>query len=61
MIFCIYYETLGGKTLGGHVRMQVFAGKAEGALGKCGDLVMRVEEFERFRSIVPIEFRERGL
>lgn len=45
MIFRIYHETLGG-----HVHMRVFAGKSEGALGKCGDLTMRVEEFEVFRN-----------
>lgn len=32
MIFRIYHETLGG-----HVHMRIFAGKRDGALGKCGD------------------------
>lgn len=55
MIFRIYHETLGG-----HVHMRVFAGKHDGALGKCGDLTMRSEEFEEFRySVVQmvIEFK----
>jgi hypothetical protein len=52
MIFRIYHETLGG-----HVHMRVFAGKAEGALGKCGDLTMRVDEFEVFRNCSLIDFR----
>lgn len=46
MIFRIYHETAGG-----HVHMRVFAGPREGALGKCGDLCMRVDEFEVFRLI----------
>jgi hypothetical protein len=57
MIFRIYHETLGG-----HVHMRVFAGKSEGALGKCGDLCMRVEEFEEFVFITrttPIQIRNR--
>ena len=54
MIFRIYHETLGG-----HVHMRVFAGKSEGALGKCGDLCMRVGEFEAFvtLNVGLIEFR----
>ena len=55
MIFRIYHETLGG-----HVHMRVFAGKSEGALGKCGDLCMRTEEFEFFRDLLhglPVDFR----
>ena len=55
MIFRIYHETLGG-----HVHMRVFAGKRDGALGKCGDLCMRTEEFEDFRTLTrhaQIEFR----
>lgn len=50
MIFRIYH-----KTLGGHVHMRVFAGNTEGALGKCGDLVMRREEFQYFYLIMPLE------
>ena len=44
MIFRIYWEPMGG-----HVHMRVFAGKQECGLGKCGDLTMRVDEFEQFR------------
>jgi len=29
--------------------MRIFAGPHEGALGKCGDLTMRNEEFKLFR------------
>lgn len=43
MIFRIYY-----KIAGGHTHMRVFAGSQEGALGKCGDLTMRNEEFKVF-------------
>ena len=55
MIFRIYYEAAGG-----HVHMRVFAGKRDGALGKCGDLCMRIEEFDDFRALTQhsqIEFR----
>ena len=41
MIFRVYHET--------KVHIRLFAGKRDGALGKCGDLCMRVEEFEVFR------------
>jgi hypothetical protein len=51
MIFRIYH-----KTLGGHVHMRVFAGKQEGALGKCGDLTMRAEEFDVFKHSSLIDF-----
>jgi hypothetical protein len=60
MIFRIYHRTVGG-----HVHMRFFAGRTEGALGKCGDLVMRVEEFVVFRqgqsttdAAACIDFRE---
>ena len=43
MIFRLYHETKGG-----HVHCRFFSGPHEGALGKCGELVMRVEEFEQF-------------
>ena len=43
MIFRLYHETRGG-----HVLCRLFAGRQEGALGKCGDLTMRVEEFTEF-------------
>jgi hypothetical protein len=56
MIFRIYHETLGG-----HVHMRMFAGTHDGALGKCGDLTMRTEEFwdflSRFGRDGQIEFR----
>jgi len=52
MIFRIYHETLGG-----HVHMRLFAGKQEGGLGKCGDLTMRIDEFEAFRNCSLIDFR----
>lgn len=44
MIFRIYHEKRGG-----HIHMAVFSGKTSGALGKCGDLCMREEEFKEFR------------
>ena len=44
MIFRIRYEQLGG-----HTHMRMFAGPHDGALGKCGDLTMRNEEFKLFR------------
>lgn len=55
MIFRIYHEKRGG-----HVHMAVFAGKTSGALGKCGDLCMREEEFVEFRqhTTAPIVFVE---
>lgn len=37
---------------GGHVHVRVFAGKGEGALGKCGDLVFRENEWDAFRADV---------
>lgn len=43
MIFRIYHDKRGG-----HVHMRLFAGKKEGALGKCGDLCMREDEFVEF-------------
>jgi hypothetical protein len=46
MIFRIYHQTKGG-----HVHCRLFAGKQEGALGKCGDLTMRVTEFAEFQRI----------
>ena len=52
MIFRIWHETLGG-----HVHMRLFAGKHEGALGKCGDLTMTVEEFDIFRQGHHIDFQ----
>lgn len=53
MIFRIYYEKRGG-----HVHCRLFAGEQEGALGKCGDLCMRVEEFSNFMRLRRlVEFR----
>lgn len=63
------------RTLGGHTHMSVFAGMALdpdhalsieprfSSLGKCGDLVMRNEEFAPFRdamemSNLPVQFVE---
>jgi hypothetical protein len=43
MIFRIYHETRGA-----HVHMRLFAGPHDGALGKCGDLCMRENEFVEF-------------
>jgi hypothetical protein len=53
-IFRLYYEVRGG-----HVHCRLFAGPREGALGKCGDLTMRIEEFERFKEAAGfIQFRK---
>ncbi len=54
MIFRLYYETRGG-----HVHCRLFAGKGEGALGKCGDITMRVDEFALFQAAATfIQFRQ---
>ena len=54
MIFRLYHETKGG-----HVHCRFFAGPHDGALGKCGDLTMKVEEFDLFRTAATfIQFRE---
>jgi hypothetical protein len=54
MIFRMYYQQRGG-----HTHMRLFAGKQDGALGKCGDLTMRNYEFDEFRELHEhtIEFR----
>ena len=53
MIFRLYHETRGG-----HVHCRRFAGKHDGALGKCGNLTMKVDEFEAFvRRFAFIELR----
>ncbi len=44
VIFRFRYQVAGG-----HVHIRMFAGYHDGALGKCGDLCMRHEEFEVFR------------
>lgn len=41
------------KKLGGHVHFRLFAGPHEFALGKCGNLCMREEEFKKFRDATP--------
>lgn len=55
MIWRCYY-----KRLGQHVHCRLFCGSQEGALGKCGDLCMTVDEFEdftRLRQVIPMDFR----
>lgn len=55
MIFRLYY-----KRRGGHVHCRLFCGPQEGALGKCGDLTFRLEEFTEFtriRQSLAIDFR----
>ncbi len=53
MVFRLYWRHLGG-----HVHCRLFAGPQEGALGKCGDLVFREDEFELFKqSSSFIQFR----
>lgn len=51
MIFRVRYRLAGG-----HVHCRMFAGRQEGALGKCGDLTMREDEFRRFMRVRGIEF-----
>jgi hypothetical protein len=53
MIFRIRYAAAGG-----HVHCRLFAGRHEGALGKCGDLVLTIQQFELFRGKPFIEFTE---
>lgn len=54
MIFRLYHRTAGG-----YVHCSLFAGKADGALGKCGDLTMRTDEFEIFKNAASfMQFRE---
>lgn len=49
MIFRILHETKGG-----HVHCRLFAGPHEGALGKCGELTMRANEFASFADACPM-------
>lgn len=49
MIFRIYHETRGG-----HVHCRLFAGPHEGALGKCGEFVMRSAEFAALADACPM-------
>lgn len=54
MIWKLYY-----KKLGGHVHCRLFCGPTRGALGKCGDIVFRDNEFTEFTQIhktLPIVF-----
>lgn len=37
-------------TQGGHTNVRLFAGPHQGALGKCGNLAFRNEEWDRFRA-----------
>ena len=54
MIFRLYHTTKGG-----HVHCRLFAGLRDGALGKCGDITMRTDEFEQFKKLAGfIQFRE---
>lgn len=47
------------RLLGGHVHIRLFAGRGEGSLAKCGDLVMRPDEFEAFKAAAYfIKFKE---
>ena len=46
MMFRMYY-----KERGGHTGVRVYAGTHEGALGKCGDLVFRNEEWAEFMAL----------
>jgi hypothetical protein len=56
MIFRLYHETRGG-----HVHCRLFAGLHESALGKCGDLVFRSEEFATFvKRFAFIDLRREG-
>lgn len=55
MIWRIYYIKKGG-----HVHCRLFCGPQEGALGKCGDLCFRVDEFTEFtrlRKVLAMDFR----
>jgi len=45
---------------GAHVHCRLFCGVQEGALGKCGELVMKVDEFTEFtrlRKVLAMDFR----
>lgn len=54
MIFRLYHFTQGG-----HVHCRLFAGPHNGALGKCGDLVMRTGDFDLFKNAATfIQFHE---
>lgn len=54
MIFRLYHVLQGG-----HVHCRLFAGPHDGTLGKCGDLVMRKDEFTLFKDAATfMQFRE---
>lgn len=53
MIFKIRYQLLGG-----HVHAIVWAGKNFAALGNCGKLVMREEEWMIFHDVITAATRE---
>lgn len=40
------------ETCGNHVHVRLFAGKHEGALGICGTVLMRPEEWAAFRDVL---------
>lgn len=45
--------------LGGHAHIAVFSGKSGFTLGKCGDLIMTVDEFRAFRlNMASLAFEE---
>ncbi len=46
MIWKTYYQRLGD-----HVHCRLFCGPQKGALGKCGDIVFRHEEFAEFTKV----------
>lgn len=55
MIWRMYYVKQGG-----HVHCRLFCGPIEGALGKCGDITFREEEFTEFtriRKVIAMDFR----
>ncbi len=54
MIFRLYHATKGG-----HVHCRMFAGPHDGALGNCGCLTMRSDEFEQFKQSASfVQFRD---
>lgn len=54
MIWKLYYAKRGN-----HIHCRLFCGPQRGALGKCGDIVMRHQEFTEFtrvRRVLGIDF-----
>jgi hypothetical protein len=37
---------------GDHIHISIFAGKTDGSLGKAGDICLREEEWQEFRSLI---------